>query len=382
MLTDIVRFEWRYHTRQVAFIAASLAFFGFGFLLSVTRFGADNVAINSPYLVMEAFGLLSLASIVVVAIFASNAVLRDDEYRMSEIIHSTPVGRFPYLFGRFAGAFLAMLTTMAFSGAGMVLGVVMPWLDPHRVAAMDARPYLAAFAVIAIPNVLFATAVVFAVAILTRNAIATYAAAILFYILYFVSAALTDSPLMAGSRPGGGGGTIAALLDPFGLTAFFHVTRHWTAAAKNTLFIPLTGMLLFNRALSIAAALAMWSLVYRKFSFRSRSVRRAAAAPSAAVTPPMRSLARSRRVAAGKPSWIASSFSSTRLELRTLATKSSLLLLLLWFGLALFEIYGDVLTGEYNSMSYPATSLILAALRQPLAIIGTIVIIYYGAEIF
>ena len=53
VLSEIVRFEWRYHSRQVAFIAASLLFFLLGFALSVTQFGPDNVAVNSPYLVME-----------------------------------------------------------------------------------------------------------------------------------------------------------------------------------------------------------------------------------------------------------------------------------------------------------------------------------------
>jgi hypothetical protein len=48
VLKEIVRFEWRYHSRQAAFRAASLLFFLLGFALSATRFGPDNVAINSP----------------------------------------------------------------------------------------------------------------------------------------------------------------------------------------------------------------------------------------------------------------------------------------------------------------------------------------------
>lgn len=65
-----------------------------------------------------------------------------------------------------------------------------------------------------------------------------------------------------------------------------------------------------------------------------------------------------------------------------LLTRSTLLLLLLWLGWAASEIYGDVLTGEYESTSYPVTSLIVRALSPSSAVLGTILILFYGAELF
>ena len=296
MLREIVGFEWRYHSRQAAFLAASLLFLLLGFALSATRFGPDNVAVSSPYLVMEAFGLMSLIALVVASIFAANAVLRDDDCQMSAIVHATPVGKLSFLLGRFGGAFLATLTVVACSGLGMAAGALMPWLPPERmtaITAMDARPYLAAFGVITLPNVLFATALLFAVAVLTRNAIATHSAAVALYILYFVCSALTGSPLMAGSRPGGGGGTLPSLLDPFALTSFFDATRYWTAAEKNARFIPFAGALLANRGIWIAAALGILAIACRGFSFRARGAAAPARDRSAS---PRRGAARKPRV--------------------------------------------------------------------------------------
>ncbi len=386
MLREIVRFEWRYHSRQVAFLAASLLFLLLGFTLSVTRFGPDNVAVNSPYLVMEAFGLMSLIALIAAGIFAANAVLRDDDCQMSAIVYTTPVGKLSFLLGRFGGAFLTTLTTVACAGLGMAAGALMPWLPPERAAAMDARPYLAAFGAITLPNVLFATALLFAVAVLTRNAIATHSAAAVLYILYFVCSALAGSPLMAGSRPGGGGGTLPSLLDPFALTAFFDATRYWTAAEKNARFIPLDGALLLNRGIWIAAALGILAIACRGFSFRMRGAaipaRDRRAGPR--QDPPRESRAWSDlpSIRPAGTSWLATYRARARLELRALLTKSTLLLLLLWLGWAVSEIYADVLTGEYNSTSYPATSLVLAALRTPATLLGTILILYYGAELF
>ncbi|HKR66376.1 MAG TPA: M1 family aminopeptidase [Thermoanaerobaculia bacterium] len=366
MLSEIIRFEWRHHSRQPAFLAAAALFFLLGFALAATAFGPDNVAVNSSFLVTESFGFLSLFSLFAVAIFAANAVLRDDDHRMREIVDATPVPRARFLAARFAGAFLATLTVTTCSALGNLAGSFAPWLDPKRVAAFDLRPYLAAFGTITIPNVLFATALLFAVAILTRNSIATYAASVVAYVLYLVCSALTNSPLMAASKAGGGGGTIFALLDPFGLTAFFDVTRNWTAAAKNAWFVPLTGTLLANRLICIGGAIVLWALIQK----------RRPAAPRVRKPKPQRDV---RHWGAAPQS---AYLSATGMELRALVTKTGLLLFVAWVALAATQIYSDVLDGEYGSTLYPATSLVTGALQQPLWLVSMIVIIYFGAEIF
>ncbi|HJZ13739.1 MAG TPA: hypothetical protein VJ521_16415, partial [Acidobacteriota bacterium] len=75
-MKHLIRFEWRYHTRQPSFLAAVLFFFVAGFALTATGFGPQNVALNSMYLVMESAGFLSLFSVFAVAIFASQAIIR------------------------------------------------------------------------------------------------------------------------------------------------------------------------------------------------------------------------------------------------------------------------------------------------------------------
>ena len=76
-LPDILRFEWRYHTRQMTFVAAAAVFFVFGFVFTATGFGPDNVHINSPYSIAQSIGLISLMSVFALAAFCGNAVVRD-----------------------------------------------------------------------------------------------------------------------------------------------------------------------------------------------------------------------------------------------------------------------------------------------------------------
>ena len=52
------------------------------------------------------------------------------------------------------------------------------------------------------------------------------------------------------------------------MSSFFELTRYWTIAEKNNRLVPLTGALLLNRALWIAAAVVLCAIAYRFFSFR------------------------------------------------------------------------------------------------------------------
>jgi len=385
----LLRFEWRYHTRQASFYAAALLFLFFGFAL-MSNFGPDNVAVNSSYLVMEATGLVSLLALFAAAVFASNAVLRDVEHGMLEIVYSTPVGRLHYLLGRYAGTALATMSVTALSSVGMFAATLTPWIEPERLRAHDLVPYLWSLLVMMVPNVLFGTALLFAIAALTRSAVATYAGAVVVYFLYLAMAAMTNSPLMAASKPGAGGGTIGPLLDPFALSSFFEVTRYWSVAEKNDRFVALAGSLLANRILWLAFTAAIFAVVYRAFSFRvlrrsrrDRGAAKAAAVEARAVSAGPLHLAGQTRRPQVAPRWTAAYLSATRLEWRALVWNLPfLLLLLLWMALVGTEIFSDVFKGEFRTSLYPTTGLILRTLRQPVELFGTILLVYFSAELF
>lgn len=367
MLKDIVRFEWRYHTRQLSFIAAALLFFAFGFALTARAFGPSNVNVDSPYSVTQSVALLSLFSLFVLAVFCANAVVRDREHRFEEIVFSTPVETLPFLLGRFTGSFLAAFTAFSACVLGMYAARFAPWLDADRLGSASPLPHLWALLVIALPNLLFGAVVLFALATITRSVLASYAGSVLLWVLYFVGAAMSNSPLMASSTPdAGGGASIAALLDPFGLTAFYEQTRNWTPAVRNTRLLAPSGDFLINRLLWIGASLVILAIVYRTFSFR--------------VSP--RAAKREKR----KNSYVvprpSSPFLSALLiELRAfLFSVPFLAIAILWAGLIAFEMLSDITRGEYGSAIHPAAGILFATIRQPLTLVALVLLIYVSAE--
>ena len=363
-MKELLAFEWRYHTRQASFVAAAALFFLLGFTITATGFGPGNVRVTSPFLIAESLALLSLFAAFAVAIFASNAVLRDSEYTFEEIVFTTPIGRVQYVVSRFAGAYAAALTAIVMAIPGMMLATQLARLEPERVGSLSPMPYLAAFAIFAAPNVLVLTAVLFFVAVTTRSAVATYVAAAIAYVLYFLAAALSGSPMMAGSNPAGGASGIGALLDPFGLSSFFEQTRLWTIDEKNNRAISLTGALLANRAVWLALSLALGALLTKIFAFRVSSARNGGAARA--------SHRRSGGAARGWP-----------IELSLLLRSRAILLLLLaWTILAITEIVSTLSGAEYGSRLYATSTLATGALQIPMSVIGALLVVYFGAEVF
>ena len=384
-MKDLVAFEWRYHTRQVSFSGACALFLFFGVSLTATGFGPGNININSPFSIMQSVGLLSLMSVFVLAVFCSSAIVRDHEHRMQEIVFSTAVEKQQFLIARFAGAFLASLSVFSFSAVGMMLATLLPSHDPERLGTFLIVPYLWSLLILAVPNLLLATVVLFSIAALTRSLLASAVGAVLIYVLYFAAAAWSNSPLMASSVPGARDGLeLASLLDPFGLAAFFEQTRYWTAAERNVRLTSMSGVFLANRALWMGVAAIGWAIVYRFFSFRvARSTRRSkmprkpveeTRAPHVPYAPV--------NMDAAFPTRLAAIVSATRIELRTyLRSMPFLAMTLLWAGLAASEIASSVDAGEFGSTLYPTSGLVMAAIQPALLLMGLVIIIYYSAEI-
>lgn len=384
LFTGLLRFEWRYHTRQVTFYAASAAVAAGAFQLVVSGYGPPNVNINSPYVATQALGLVSLMCVFVLTIFCANAALRDSEHGMSELVFVTPIGKPRYIVSRFLGALLASITVMTIAALLMMAAPLMPGVDPTRVGSVQPLTYAWAMLVMVMPNLILIAALLFAVAVMSRSTLATYVGAVAIYALYLVCSLLVESPLMAGAAPPTAEGLArAALLDPFGLSAFFEQTRYWTPIERNTRLPALTGHMLMNRALWLAIAGLVFGLTYRVFAFRSTTrgvrVRRHSRTAPAALTARAPAY---QPVAVSEPRALPVLVSSIRLQLRhVLRGWTFLALLALWAFVALMQCVGELAGGDYGTRIIATTGTMVNAMHLPLMLVATIAMVYYAAEI-
>ena len=285
MFLSIARFELLYQLRNPALWIS----FGLFFLLTFGSVTIDqvqigsggNTLVNAPFAILQTVLIMAIFANFALVAFVANGVLRDDETGYGPIIRSTRMDKASYLFGRFTGAFLAGLIGFAAVPLALVLGVMMPWLDPETLGPIRLDHYLFAFGVIAAPTLFIFGASFFALATITRSAMASYLGLVAFLVLYVVMTSLMTEPEQE---------TLAAMLDPVGIASLFETTRYWTAAERNSLLPPVTGLFLANRALWMGLALGLLGAAYVFFRAEARNGRAGKAmrmkAPRAGALPP------------------------------------------------------------------------------------------------
>ena len=265
MFGTVFRYELRYHLRRPVtwlyfglFAAGSFALVTTDVIALIG--GSGQVMRNAPWVIVRAEMFVVSVGMIVVSGLVGTAILRDYQYRTHELLFTTPITKFAYLGGRFFAAFLVMVIVHSGMVVGLVLGAMMPWLDPARILPVDLGNYIAPFFVLVVPAVLVISTIFFAVGALTRSSFAIYTQGIILLVAWSASQTLANKI---------NNQDVVAMLDPIGTTTFEIITRYWTVAEKNTQSVALGGLLLLNRITWSLAALGLAALTYALFRFRS-----------------------------------------------------------------------------------------------------------------
>src|SRR5262249_37101841 len=157
--------------------------------------------------------------LIAMAAFINSSALRDFRFNTNQIIFSTPIRRHDFLLGRFVGGTILSAIPMLGVSAGILLARYMPLVDPDRWGAVDWSAHLHAVTVLVLPTVFFMAAVLFAVAVLARNEIVPFVAAIVLLVGYIVGDSIVTDIKYE---------WIGALLDPFAVRTMGLVTKYWT----------------------------------------------------------------------------------------------------------------------------------------------------------
>ena len=379
MLSALLRFELYYHFRQVTFQVTALLFLLLGILCVQGNFGGNAVHANAPYVITYLTGFLSLFTIFVCTIFCAGVILRDQTYKMDQLLFTTAIQKPAYFMVRFAGLLLTVFLTISISTVGIGLGSCLA--GNERLGPFNLRFFLQPLLVLGLPNVLFVCTVIFCTAILSRSTKAIYTAGVLLYILYSVAAILGNSPLFASSSLKTGTPDILPLLtDPFGLAIFLGDTRQWSDLQRNEQLYPLKGLLLQNRLIWSMVSLLLLFITYKAYSFHLRfpKIRKTEDKQKNKITLPHYI---PRTTATSGISWYWQCFvSQWKLEITQLFKHIPFLVMLaLWIFAYTIELKDTLINGAYGVHFYPSTSIIIETLRSVKP--AMLLIIFYTAEI-
>lgn len=385
MLTArLAAFEIRYQLRNPVFWVSVAIFFLLGFGLAASdnvSFGAPgSVHENSPYTITIVMGLLATFYLFVITSFVANAVVRDDVTGFGPMIRATPVGRTTFLAGRFLGGLAIAILGYLAVPLGIAIGAAMPWVDPETVGPGGLAAYAWPFLIIAIPNLILSSALLFSLATITRSMLASYIGVLVLVMGYLtVNVVLSADPSLQ---------DVVARYEPLGVGAISEVSRYWTAAEMNTRLIPLEGNLLFNRVFVLGLAALFLALGWSRFSMTERAPSRrrqrklakqaARAAKAESVAP--RTLTAPVRRDFGTAHALASFWLRLRTEvLLVLKSPGLIVLLLLAVGFGVLNlIFSET---AYGTASYPLTAMVITTVIGSMSLPSLIVAVFYGGEL-
>jgi ABC-2 type transport system permease protein len=250
----------------------------FGMASDALQSGTGAVSRNAPATIAQIMIGITIVGQVITTAVVGAAILRDFQYKTHELLFTTRVTRVGYLGGRFAGSLIAMVAIYSAVPLGAFVGTLMPWLDHDTLQAFHLSSYTRPFFLLVLPNIVFVSALMFAVGALTRNLFAIYTQGILLLAGYAIAQIVLVSLDQF---------QLAGMVDPFGDTPFGLLTRYWTISERNTRSFTLSGPLLTNRLIWLGVAVVLvavtFAFVRLETSPRSIGWRRRRSTPA---TPP------------------------------------------------------------------------------------------------
>jgi len=384
-LLAIASFELRARLKRVSTWVYFAVFFAVSLLWTLAAggafenanivFGSGKVWINSPYAISQTVAVLGMVGATVIAALFGRAVQQDFEYRTEHFFFTAPIQKWQYLGGRYAGALVVLLIIFTSIALGGFLGALWPGLDPDRLGPARLAAYLAPYATVLLPNLLWLGALFFCAGALTRRMLPAYIGSVLCIVGYLAGTGLLrdlDNK------------TLGSLLDPFGVIAASRLTEYWTIAERNTRTIPLEGVLLWNRLLWVGVGAVLLAFCYRRFRFAYATggghAKPAAdddptVAPAAA-TPPL-------RARAAPPAPVNGLALLPRLAwLHFRETVKNIYFGVIALAGVLFLIANSTTVGSlFGTTTWPVTYQMLELLSGTFAIFMLVIITFYAGEL-
>lgn len=260
-MKEIFRFELAYQLGRPWTWLIFTALAVFAFLFVRVNFIADalyaDIHVNTPFLISGATVMGGLIWLLMGAAIAGEAAARDVQTRMYPLTYTTSVSKAEYLGGRFLAALLLNALLLLAVQAGILLGYYAPGAETALLGPFRSAAYLTAYAYIALPNAIVATAIQFSLALRSGRSMAGYFGSfLLFFMGFFIASALLWHQ------------SLGTLLDPIGIRFIVEDLAHlWTTIEQSTRLIGLEGKVLTNRLLWLGIALVVLATTFLSFCF-------------------------------------------------------------------------------------------------------------------
>jgi ABC-2 type transport system permease protein len=377
-LIEVIRFELNYRKKRPATYIYFTIIFAFCFV-GVTVDGASiggasgQLKENAPLVITRMSLLISIFMCLIASAVMGVAILRDFEHNTEAIMFSTPMSKFSYLTGRFIGSFIVLLFIGSAIWLAFAIADFMWWRDAGKLLPFNLWHFLQPFLIFVVPNLFFCGALLFMSGALSRKSLVLYTQGFAILVLYLIARSLLRN---IDNRE------IASLLDPFGIIAFNYTVQYWTPAEQNTLLVPMSDYVLYNRLIWIGVGLLALVITHFGFSFNivrsglvvRKTARKAGKAKSVNVDlPPVHPVVNfSTRIRQFlKMTWFYTSSVVTEVPFIGIVI----------CGLLLLAGNATSLGALYGTNSYPTTYFVLQLIEGSFSLFFIVLVVFYSGEL-
>lgn len=341
----------------------------------------ENLAYNSPYQIGFLTAFLSLTSLFFTTIFTAQLALKEVDHNFNLIYFALPISQKQFLWNRFGTIFILsfgstlLLTICFFIGREIVSNDIIS-------IPFSTKYYLIPIIVFTAINSFVIAAITSTVAWITKNKLQVYVTGLLVYISYMVALLYSGSPFMANQLPQSKETQwLSAILDPFGMSAFFFQTSHLSVEQRNTDLLSVNGILILNRIGFTILALLLLMIATRRFTItkKIKKDKKNHVKSTVSISIPFNFVNTQDN---SKVKW--QSFLSYT-KIYSLYVVKSMPFKILTLGLLFvvgMEIYAAIEKGIRLPQKYATTGLMVSTIIQSFYVFGAFIMAFYANDLF
>ncbi len=350
-----------------------------------TAVGGTQAWITSEFAVAQLLAMLvGILYAFFVSIAAGMAVIHDEEQRIGELLHATPLTPAEYVWGKYAAILAGFVALL---GVNLALMVLCNHGVPHGDHAETIGPfawssYLRPALLFALPSLIGMTGVSLAVGTLSRRAVLVFA--------FPVAAILLGVSLLWNWSPSWLAPGVNHLLMVLDTTGIRWLNETWLNVDRGVDFynrapVATDGWFWLNRAVVLALGLGAVLLTQWRFAAGLRGVRAvrrtrlrtiAASGGNAARTEPAPLAALGMR--AGAVGWLRGAAEVARVELRELRTHPGLYL---FVPMILMQTLSSLVSvGAFDTSLLHTPGLLAAQAMNTLTLLICLLLLFYTVE--
>ncbi|VXA92360.1 conserved membrane hypothetical protein [Flavobacterium sp. 9AF] len=382
-MNEMLKFDLKSYSKNWKFLLLIVSLIVMGiFVGGSARFTLrENLAYNSPYQIAFITAFFSLTSIFFGTIVTSQLALKETDSNFNLIYFSLPISKKQFLWSRFVSILtISFLFTFIFS-VSFFIGREMVY-DSSESAGFNLLFYLLPFLIFTIINTLLVVAITSAIAWFTKSKMFVYVGGLMLYVFYMVVLLFSGSPFMANQLPQSKRAQfLSAILDPFGISAFFYQTSHLSIEQRNTEVVDLNGILLGNRiAILLIAALLLYFSVQKFSSFKKvRNVKPVVSSSEVSTIIPFAFVSTKKDNEVKWQSLI--SFTKIHWIYIVKSIPFVLILLSLLFAVGM-EMYAEIEKGIRLPQKYASSGLMVSTIIQNFYVLGALVMVFYSNDLY